>query len=202
MQGKRKDHTGPPRFHMESKSVGALGDSPDDLSPRLIRSTLREIGRVNWGPASFDAQSLARKAASPNAHLRTAAPYVRRRSFSNPDLKITKKNVDKELSAFIELVGHLQISLQAKQQHAKPEESNAKQEQSSDILHELKTIAESFLHATPDCLGARTTILQIQNLYRTSATGTALEKELMIKLLFIISTCSRLEEYKVTSRYF
>ena len=183
---------------MESsqKSVGLQGKAQEELSPHSIRTSLRST--KEWGPSSFDPQSFARKACSPNAP-RTSHSYVRRRSFSNPDLKITKKNVDRELSAFIELVSHLQLSLQSKQQQGKTDGAkDTYLPAGQDILMQLKTIAESFVHTTPDHLRARNTILQIQRLHLTSVSAAPLEKELMIKLLFIISTYSRLEQYQVT----
>ncbi|ELR19993.1 protein kinase [Acanthamoeba castellanii str. Neff] len=65
------------------------------------------------------------------------------------------------------------------------------------ILLKLKAIAEAFVNTPPDALHSREIVRQIQKLHLNAAkTATSLERELMIKLLFIISTCSRLEEYK------
>jgi hypothetical protein len=142
-----------------------------------------------------------------------------KRSLSDPDLKDIKKNVDSQLSAFSTLVANLEVKKEIMERSRQKEAAangngattggfisssgNIRTTVSNgqgggSILLKLKAIAEAFVNTPPDALHSREIVRQIQKLHLNAAkTATSLERELMIKLLFIISTCSRLEEYKV-----
>ncbi|ELR19976.1 protein kinase domain containing protein [Acanthamoeba castellanii str. Neff] len=141
-----------------------------------------------------------------------------KRSLSDPDLKDIKKNVDSQLSAFSTLVANLEVKKEIMERSRQKEAAangngattggfisssgNMRTTASNgqgggSILLKLKAIAEAFVNTPPDALHSREIVRQIQKLHLNAAkTATSLERELMIKLLFIISTCSRLEEYK------
>jgi hypothetical protein len=209
-------------FGTSDLPVPFIQASPDELSPRSLRSSLRSnrwlgaLGSQTPPPPSSSKSAMAKQSRFMKRH---------KRSLSDPDLKDIKKNVDSQLSAFITLVANLEVKKEimerSRQKEANVEAAAAAAAAGSSasnfsssgstrtascnvgggggsILLKLKGIAEAFVNTPPDALHSREIVRQIQKLHLNAAkSATSLERELMIKLLFIISTCSRLEEYKV-----
>jgi hypothetical protein len=203
-------------FGASDLPVPFIQASPDELSPRSLRSSLRSnqwlgaLGSQTPPPPSSNKSAMAKQSRFIKRH---------KRSLSDPDLKDIKKNVDSQLSAFSTLVANLEVKKEIMERSRQKEAAangngataggfisssgNIRTTASNgqgggSILLKLKAIAEAFVNTPPDALHSREIVRQIQKLHLNAAkTATSLERELMIKLLFIISTCSRLEEYKV-----
>ncbi len=183
--------------------------SPDELSPRTLRSSLRDR---TW-LANLVHRTEINASTSFQEPIRSSRllPSTRRkRSLSNPNLKDVKKDVDLQLSAFITFVANLEVKKEIEDRARRLDAEGElfdnclplsleeeEEERDLHLLHKLKLIAQTFVDTPSDELHSRDIVRQIQKLHLNTKAATPLERELMIKLLFIVSSCARCEEYKV-----
>eukprot|EP01088_Endostelium_zonatum_P014810 TRINITY_DN3375_c3_g1_i1.p1 TRINITY_DN3375_c3_g1~~TRINITY_DN3375_c3_g1_i1.p1 ORF type:complete len:1297 (+),score=377.07 TRINITY_DN3375_c3_g1_i1:199-4089(+) len=114
------------------------------------------------------------------------SPLRKLRSISNPDLLQIKRSVDIELSRFIS-----ELSDKQELFSLNPSFSEA----DNELFERIKSLAEKFMEKSVANLQSRTIMGELYDLYLTKCKNLEI-KDLVIKLLVLLSSCSRIEAFK------
>lgn len=157
-----------------SKSTFNLSHEMEDLTDKSLDSINKANNRTRYFHRRRNSTFLSR----------TFTPLINGTKWLPEDLAKVRDQTQKQIRPFLELLNSALMKCE--------------EEEGIAVLHELRKIALSFLFATADELKRGTCkkyIMDLQILQKKSENASATTKELMIKLLFILSSYSRVQEY-------